>query len=145
MGIQRNQKELTKTFMMILNWKIENLNWIFHPHCHNALPSSASVLLFSSSQVLFHQPAHFFPIFSHYLQMKHRCKYTRGFYTAELFVNIFYYFSPFEPEFTIVIFILYKPRHVVDEDDLMWFKNCFMEIFILKLVVVGKLSLFSGM
>ena len=37
-------------------------------------------------------------------------------------------FNPFKPEFTIVIFIHYKPRMrnsrlVVDEDGLMWFKN----------------------
>ena len=31
--------------------------------------------------------------------------------------------NPFKPEFTIVIFIHYKPRFVVDEDDLMWFKK----------------------
>ena len=29
----------------------------------------------------------------------------------------------FKPEFTIVIFIYYKPRIVVDEDDLKWVKN----------------------
>ena len=59
-------------------------------------------------------------------------------------------FKPFEPEFTIVVFIHYKPRIprlVVDEDDLMWLKNkgklsC---IFVLKPLVVGKLNLFSGM
>ena len=41
------------------------------------------------------------------------------------------YINPFKPEFTIVIFIHYKPRiavvildlYVVDEDDLMWFKK----------------------
>ena len=30
--------------------------------------------------------------------------------------------NPFKPEFTIVIFIHYKPL-VVDEDDLIWLKN----------------------
>ena len=33
------------------------------------------------------------------------------------------YVNPFKPEFTIVIFIHYKPRLVVDEDNLMWFKK----------------------
>ena len=32
-------------------------------------------------------------------------------------------FNPFKPEFTIVIFTHYKPRLVVDEDDLMWVIN----------------------
>ena len=41
-----------------------------------------------------------------------------------------FYVNPFNPEFTIVIFIHHKPRiaatHsrlVVDEDELMWFEN----------------------
>ena len=31
--------------------------------------------------------------------------------------------NPFKPEFTMVIFIHYKPRIAVDEDDLKWVKN----------------------
>ena len=31
--------------------------------------------------------------------------------------------DPFKPEFTIVIFIHYKPRIVVNEYNLMWFEN----------------------
>ena len=41
--------------------------------------------------------------------------------------NTIVVFNPFKPDITIVIFIHYKPRHnsrlVVDEDDLLWFKN----------------------
>ena len=33
------------------------------------------------------------------------------------------YINPFKPEFTIVIFIHYKPRLAVDEDDLKWALN----------------------
>ena len=32
-------------------------------------------------------------------------------------------FNPFNPEFTIIILIHYKPRLVVDEDDLKWVIN----------------------
>ena len=45
-------------------------------------------------------------------------------------------FNPFEPEFTIAIFIHYKPRNprlVVDEDDSMWLKIKG------KLLCIGKL------
>ena len=48
-----------------------------------------------------------------------------------VFTETFWPFNPFKPEFNIFIFIYYKPqiavkkfRLVVDEDDLMWFKNC---------------------
>ena len=35
-----------------------------------------------------------------------------------------YHFNSLKPEFTIVMFIHYKPRiAVVDEDELMWFKH----------------------
>ena len=70
-------------------------------------------------------------------------------------------FNPFKPEFAIVIFIHYKPRIAVAILDLLWMKmiscglkikeNCnvlvtsFMEIFVLKPLVVEKLSVFSGM
>ena len=42
-----------------------------------------------------------------------------------VYPRIFKSFNSFKPEFTIVIFIHYKPRIrlVVDEDDLMWSKN----------------------
>ena len=33
-------------------------------------------------------------------------------------------FNLLKPEYTIVIFIHYKPRIVVDEDDLKWVANC---------------------
>ena len=51
--------------------------------------------------------------------------------------------------------LLRNSRLAVDEDDVMWFenerklpcigKNSFMEIFILKPLVVGKLCMFPGM
>ena len=71
------------------------------------------------------------------------------------------FINPFRPEFTIVIFIHSKQRIAVTIFDLLWMKmiefglkikeNChvlvtqFHDIFILKPLVFGKISLFSGM
>ena len=57
--------------------------------------------------------------------------------------------NPFKPDFTLSS----NSRLAVDGDDLMWFENkenyhvlviLFMEIFVLKTLLVGKLSLFTG-
>ena len=69
--------------------------------------------------------------------------------------------NPFNPEFTIVIFIQYKPRIAAAILDLYWMKMiwrgikikkittyweaCFVGIFVLRPLVTGKLSRFSGM
>ena len=68
--------------------------------------------------------------------------------------------NPFKPEFTIVIFIQYKPRIAVAILDLYWMKmiwsgwiikenyhvleTSFLEIFVLKPLGVDKLNLFQG-
>ena len=132
-------KELTKTLMMISNWK-------------NPLVSTVHMKIINT---LAQHWANIGSLFAGYQYF--------SFLTRELLNCLFLFFIHFTLSSLVLPLFYHYHLHplqaanccrnyrlVVDEDDSMWFKNLrklpsFMEIFVLKPFVLGKLGMFSWM